>query len=269
MKNAPATNGNSPKASMPNEQTMDSFIHYKKAPIVEAILEASVERATPIHSDELAEIVKDKAMFPHRVELMAASGQMTVGPTLSASATTQKIGYQFVSADQKFVLHCRVDGFAISRLAPYTSWNDVYVEYAKHWKRFVEIIRPDQVVKLAVRYVNRFDLPGTSVELSDYFRTYPEVSEDIRYELSGFLNQLNIPMRDINGQAIITQACVPPRDESVISILLDIAVSMIVNLPSGDPSLDSKMTNLRMRKNELFEACIKQPARDLIREFSA
>ena len=251
---------------MPKEYAVDTYNHYDNAPIVEAILDASIQRASPIQMDELAEVVAGREKYPQRVELVTASGQMTVGPTVSASATTQRLGYQFLSADKKLVVHCKIDGLAVSRLAPYTSWNDVYAEYARQWDRYVEIVKPDQVMKIAVRYVNRFDLPGNRVELSDYFRTYPEVSEDIKYDLSGFLNQLHIPMPDIQGQAIITQARVPPPDDSVISVLLDIAVSMAVQSPTETLDLESKMNILRLRKNELFEACMKTQARDLIRE---
>lgn len=253
---------------MSKNYTVDSYNHYDKAPIVEAILDASIQRATPIQMDELAEVLIDKEKYPQRVELMTASGQMTLGRTVSASATTQQVGYQFISANKKLVLHCKVDGLAVSRLAPYTSWDDVYAEYARHWNRYLEIVKPDQVTGLSVRYVNRFDLPGNRVELSDYFRTYPTVSEDIKYDLSGFLNQLHIPMPDIHGQAIITQARVPPPDESVISVLLDITVSSVIQLPTENFSLESKMNILRSRKNELFEACMKSQARDLIRETS-
>jgi uncharacterized protein (TIGR04255 family) len=253
---------------MAKEYLDDSSIHYDHAPIVEAILDASIQRVTPVQMEELAEVVLDKEKYPHRVELITASGQMTVGSTVSASTTTQKIGYQFFRADKKVVVQCRVDGLAVSRLAPYLNWEDVYAEYARHWNRYMEIVTPNEVTQLAVRYVNRFDLPGNRVELSDYFRTYPEISPDIKYDLSGFLNQMHIPMPDIDGQAIITQARVPPPNHSVISVLLDIAVSMAMQTPASELNLESKMSILRSRKNELFEACMKKQARELIREAS-
>lgn len=84
-------------------------------------------------------------------------------------------------------------GLALSRLAPYTSWNDVYAEYARQWDRYVEIIKPDQ---------------------------------------------------------------------------LDITVSMALQSPKENLHLESKMNMLRSRKNELFEACMKTQACDLIRETS-
>jgi uncharacterized protein (TIGR04255 family) len=251
---------------MPKEYKAVNFNHYENAPIVEAVLEASITRSNPVAMDELEEIVGDSNKYPKRVELMTASGQMTVGPTVSASATSQRIGYQFVSDDRKLVVHCKVDGLSISRLAPYTTWKDVFAEFAAHWARYVDKITPSYVTQLAVRYINRFDFPGGRVELHDYFRTYPEVSEDIKFDISGFLNQIHIPMPDIGGQAIITQARVPPPSPQIISVLLDIAVSKAINESPENFEIKSEMDVLRARKNQLFEACIKPQARDLIRE---
>lgn len=251
---------------MVKEYKVTQFNHYDNAPIVEAVLEVSIARSKPVQIDELQDIVADAEKYPHRVELMTASGQMTVGPTVSASATTQKLGFQFISADKKLVIHCKVDGLAISRLAPYTNWDEVYAEFSRHLNRYIEQVAPDQVTQVAVRYINRFDLPGERVELYDYFRTYPEVSEDIKFDISGFLNQMQIPMPDIVGEAVITQARVPPPSANLISVLLDIAVSKAINEPPGTCDIRSAMELLRARKNELFEACMKPQARDLIRE---
>jgi len=251
---------------MPNSFVTEEFAHYNNAPIVEAVLEATFARTNPVEIDTLAGVVQDNIRFPKRLELMTASGKMTVGPAVSASATTQRIGYQFFSLDNKFVVHCRTDGLAVSRLAPYLTWEEVFDEFLTHWSRYLEVIKPDILVQLAVRYINRFDVPGERVELKDYFRTYPEVSEDIPYDIAGFLNQLQIPMPDINGYALVTQARVPPSRDNVISILLDIAVSKQVNAMACEFDIAEALSVLRLKKNTIFEACMKKQARDLIRE---
>jgi len=43
---------------------------------------------------------------------------------------------------------------------------------------------------------------------------------------------------------------------------------MALQSPTEKLDLESKMNMLRSRKNELFEACMKTQARDLIRETS-
>lgn len=229
-------------------------------------MEASIHRTAPIQLSELASVVDDDIAYPQRVDLVIASGQMTVGPKVSASATSQQIGYQFVSADQTMVIHCKQDGLAISRLKPYTDWGHVFGEFRKLWGRYVSLIKPETIRQIAVRYVNRFDIPGNKIELSDYFRTYPQVSEDIQADLSGFLNQLQIPQLDIQGHAVITQAGVPPASTGVISILLDIVVSLPLEKIATLECIEIPFETLHQRKNDLFEACMKPAARDLIRE---
>lgn len=251
---------------MSSEQNCKSPVHYVNAPIVEAILDVSIHRTSPIQLSELASVVDDDNAYPQRVDLVIASGQLTVGPKVSASATREQIGYQFVSADQTTVIHCKQDGLAISRLKPYTDWAHVFGEFRKVWERYVSLIQPETIRQISVRYVNRFDLPGIKIELRDYFRTYPQVSEDIQSDVSGFLNQLQIPQLDIQGHAVITQAGVPPASPNVISILLDIVVSLPLEKPATLEAIDMPFETLHRRKNELFEACMKPAARDLIRE---
>ena len=142
----------------------------------------------------------------------------------------------------------------------------MFGEFQNTWRQYIAIIKPETLKQAAVRYVNRFDLPGSKIELSEYFRTYPQVSEDIQSDLSGFLNQLQIPQLDIQGHAVITQAGVPPASPGVISILLDIVVSLPLDKPATLDAIDMPFDILHKRKNELFEACMKPAARDLIRE---
>ena len=243
----------------------EDHANYGNAPIVEAVLEAIIAKPTSIPLDKLSDVC-DSVRFPRRVELMTASGQMIFGQSVSASATSQQIGYQFFSSDNKFVVHSKQDGLAVSRLAPYTRWEDVFAEFRNHWQRYLELVEPDVLIQLAVRYINRFDLPGNRIELKDYFRTYPEVSDDIPYDVSGFLNQLQFPLSAINGHAMLTQARVPPPREGVISVLVDIADIRNVNERAKDFDIAETMNILRHEKNKLFEACMKKQARDLIRE---
>lgn len=251
---------------MIDERCSQEAIPYANAPIVEAILEVSIFRTQPVATEELSSLIIDKHKYPKRVELHEASGQITVGPAFSTSATTRPIGYQFGRSDEKVVVHGKIDGLAISRLAPYTTWEDVFAEFKSHWLRYVELIKPDKIQRVAVRYINRFDLPGNRVELADYFRTYPTVSHDIQYDVAGFLMQLQLPLPDIGGQASITQALVPPPSENIVSVLLDITVSKSMESAHEDFEIEHLMQILRNKKNQFFEACMKPTARDLIRE---
>ena len=246
--------------------TANPTTRYANAPIMEAILEVSVLRTEPISLEELSNVIEIGEDYSERIALMVASGQMSVGKQVSASASSHQIGYQFVSKDKMRVVHCKTDGLAFSRLPPYTEWSQVFKEFKLHWACYVKNVMPDTVTQVAVRYINRFDLPGPRAELNEYFRTYPEVSTDIRDDLIGFMNQLQIPQPDIKAHAIITQARVAPPTEGVISVLLDIAITMPLNVKATEDAILEPMKALRQRKNQLFEACIQPATRGLINQ---
>lgn len=250
--------------NMTNEQESAEYTRYDNAPIVEAVLEATVERTTPIELVELDSVIDENEEYPERINLMVASGQMTVGPRVSASASSHQVGYQFVSADRKMVIHCKQDGLAFSRLHPYTEWKHIFGEFRKFWRLYVTTIHPDNIKQVAVRYINRFDLPGPRIELMEYFRTYPHVSPDIRSDVAGFMNQIQLPQTDIGAHAVITQAGLPPAQPGVISVLLDIAISLPLGITATPEAIEAPLETLRKRKNELFEACIQPAARHLI-----
>lgn len=249
---------------MSNEAKVETTVQYAKAPLMEAVLEVSTSREQPVQNEELFRVVHKSDDYPNKIDLMVASGQMTVGPEVSATASTQQVGYQYVSRSNDRVVHCKKDGLAFSRLPPYTSWTEVYGEFERHWAAYVREIAPDKISQFAVRYINRFDLPFGRVEMKDYFRTYPEVSADIVDDLNGFMFQLQIPLRDIKANAVVIQARVPPPNPGMISILLDIAIAIPVDVHATTEAIVEPMKLLRQRKNQLFEACLQPAARDLI-----
>jgi uncharacterized protein (TIGR04255 family) len=68
------------------------------------------------------------------------------------------------------------------------------------------VTKPKLINRLALRYVNRLDLPLPVGDLKYYLRTVPEVSPDLPQGLSGYFMQLQIPQEDISAILILNQA---------------------------------------------------------------
>jgi uncharacterized protein (TIGR04255 family) len=92
----------------------------------------------------------------------------------------------------------------------------------------VELIRnitqPENITRLAVRYINRLDLPLPVADLKDYLRPVPKIAPGLPQSLSGYFMQLQIPQEDIKGVLILNEALVPPPSPDVGSVLLDIDI---------------------------------------------
>jgi len=159
---------------------MSSLRRYQKPPITEAIIDLRVELSPGISSMELNK-ARDgqEATYPIVEEIKAAFGQMQIGLQVSATARSEHIGYLFRSGDGKQIYQARMDGFTMSRLAPYENWDALRDEARRLWDIYRTVTSPIRVVRLAVRYVNRIDMPLPLKDFKDYLRTVPEISQDL------------------------------------------------------------------------------------------
>ena len=145
---------------------------------------------------------------------------MEVGEGFSTSSSTKHVGFSLTSEDGKQVFQVRLDGFAMIRLAPYASWDPFRDEARRLWNNYRESTHPVKVDRMAVRYVNRLELPLPLVDFKEYLRTVPEVSPDLPQSLAGFFMQLNIPELDIASTLLLNQTIIDsPRRRLSVSYL--------------------------------------------------
>src|SRR5216683_4477 len=145
---------------------------YPNAPITEAGIHLMVRPAEGISVADLVRCHKgEEESYPLSKDMQIATGHFEVGPRVSAAASAQHVGFVYTSSDQKQVYQVRLDGFSFSRLAPYESWEPFCREARRLWELYRERLKPAAVTRLAVRYVNRLDIPGERIEIKDYLRT--------------------------------------------------------------------------------------------------
>jgi uncharacterized protein (TIGR04255 family) len=243
---------------------MDSRRHYFKSPIVEALLDIRVELPLDVKLDDLQRIhERISNLYPNREEQLLFQAQITGGANVSATANQSPVGYFYSSENRKKVLQVKIDGLTYSHLAPYDSWENFRDEAKYLWGIYQEIANPKTILEQSIRYVNRFDIPLPIRDFKDYFLTFPEVSPNLPFQgLSGCFMQLQIPQEDISAMLLLSQAIIPPHEENVVSVLLDINIH-----PLG--TIDDDMWNLfeqmHSRVDSVFEGCITNKTRDLIK----
>ncbi|HUG19993.1 MAG TPA: TIGR04255 family protein [Planctomycetaceae bacterium] len=244
---------------------MSPRTHYSNAPITEAILDIrttspeglALERLEEIHS-----LIQED--YPSKQQRNLARGRWNFGTQVGATATQTPLGYLFLSPDEKQIVQVRMDGFTMSRLAPYESWEQIRDEAHRLWEIYSESIQPRSIERVAVRYINRIDIPLPFGDLTEYLRTIPQVSPDLPQELSGLFMQLTLPQPDIDSEARLSEALIDPVREGVVSIVLDIDLYRIKKLPYHGDAIWEFFEILHDRKNRIFEACITDRTRELI-----
>lgn len=240
---------------------------YTTTPITEAIIdlrvtlpgECSIERFAEIHS-------RISERFPKREPLQKGSLLVQVGPHMSMKVDTsqEQYGYRFASADGLDIFQARLDGFTVNRLAPYESWEKLRDHAREMWDIYKATCAPLTVDRVAVRYINKLDLPGGEIDLNDYLLTVPEIGRDLPQGLNQFFMQLSCPQPDIESMLLINEALLPQLAPDKASVLLDFDLFREQTWPIEDEaSVWALLEILRDRKNLAFEGSITDTTRRL------
>jgi uncharacterized protein (TIGR04255 family) len=241
---------------------MTTSRRYSRSPITEAVIDFRVELPKDVELSDL-EACQDAA-YADKMGLFDTSAQIELGNEAASSTTSRQVGFLFTTADKKQFFQAHFEGFLMHRLAPYEGWKPFRDEARRLWDRYRQTTRPRKVTRVAVRFINRLDLPSPVGEMKDYLRTSPEVSPDLPQELAGFFMQLNIPQPDIKSTLLLRETAVPPAVPGKESVVLDIDLFRADEIPSDDAGIWAFLESLRSRKNEIFEACITDRTREVI-----
>lgn len=247
---------------------MQSSKYYTKPSITEAIIDIQIDASSDAGIPNLKKIQQSiLTEYPIGQEIIEIQGQFEGGPNITATAmaTQTPVGYRFSSDDKKQIFQARLNSFTFSRLAPYERWENFRNEARRLWDIYQTAIKPNSVKRVAVRYINKLDLPLPMNDFKDYLRTLPEVSSDLPQGLSDFFMQLQIPQPDLQGMLLLNEAIIPPSGDDLVSMVLDIDLFCNVDFPGDGIKHWELLEKFRVRKNEVFEACITDKTRELLK----
>lgn len=247
---------------------------YRNAPIIEATISLGVvtpATLTVADLDVIGELEKDR--YTRAGNEYFYSGEVTVveGAPPEHEDVHEHLGYGFSSSDGKQFFRARLDTFDFSVAQPYDSWEPFRDEARRLWDIYKEVSGVKEVSRVAVRYINRIDVPAqVSVNLNDYLRIYPEIPDNMPSGLttSSFFMQLQLWQADLSCMLVVNEAPGHPPRKGVVSISLDFDLfeeryeepRQVLN----DADMWEYLDKLRDRKNDVFEACITKETRRLI-----
>lgn len=255
------------------ETTKDSnsetnYPYYSKAPITEAVIDIRIKESDSITFEKLSELgdlIKND--YPTSETLWGVQHILSFGgddPKIETASETTRSAFKYQDISEKRIVISSPTGLLFSQLAPYERWEPFSTEAKRIWNLYQSVVSPTAVTRLAVRFINRIDLPPGE-DFSKFLRTYPEVSIDMSQELSTFFMQLELPQRDIDSKAVIIQTIVPSPRPNYVSIILDIDLFRDYDFGTDEAAIWEFFQKLRLRKDEIFEACITDLVREEIR----
>jgi uncharacterized protein (TIGR04255 family) len=173
-------------------------------------------------------------------------------------------GFLFTSADGRQIVQARLDGFTLNRLRPYVSWEALREEAREHWQRYRTIVDPEAVTRIALRYINRLEIPVTVTDFKQYVRIVPEIAPGLPQGLAAFLMRLVVPMERFESTAIITETMEAPKDER-LPFIVDIDVFVERPFSPDDGMIWEVFERLRACKNTVFFESVTEHAKELFR----
>lgn len=239
---------------------------YARPPVLEAIVDIQVEPAESLETATLLEFHAGREdRFPMRSGVMTGAVKIDVAAGSVVQSKQSLIGYRFADTAQTRVVAVRMDGYAFSRLAPYSRWEDWIDEARELWNAYVDIASPRAVTRVAVRYINRIDfVPRDGDRIHDYLSVYPHLPDELPQIATNFLVRLELPQQDIEASVTLTVGKLEPPEPSSTALLLDLNVFKLTgSLPTAGAEVWDLVNVLHDRENFYFETCITDRAREI------
>lgn len=249
-------------------QAQTAYPHLRRAPIVEALLDVRVSSTRQASLADLARLhdhVKER--FPLRGERCVEQIQVSVTGENSTqfSRTAGVTGFLFRSLTDAKAVQARVDGFTFNKLKPYETWQLLRDEARELWSHYREIAKPERVTRIALRYINRMELPLPLRSFDEYLRTVPQVAAELSQGLADFVLRLVIPEPGIDAVGVIHETFEPPTPDERLPFILDIDVFKDIECAADSETIWDDLERLRGFKNEIFFKSTTEKAQELFR----
>lgn len=229
--------------------------HLKRAPIQEALIDIQFQ---PVQDIDLTGIAAEfsEGREATAFDLWEGMFELKIEPASKphASHSSSTVGKRIDFPERHEVLQLRNGGFTFSRLAPYESWEQMSHSALPAWSQCVDRIDPEQVNRIAVRYINALLLPLPLERFDKYLNAAPIVPSGLPQGIASFLTRLVLPRDD--DLAIVTQSLgdeVEIEGKRGVKFVLDIDISHRCRLPREEfATIESVLQRLRDYKNDVF-----------------
>lgn len=222
-----------------------------KAPITEALIDIRVtlpQRTREItHLAGLGEQYRDR--YPNKKDIHEIHYRVEFWSSPTDKKSSPQIGFRYTSAENAQVIQTTLNGFTFSRLPPYQDWNQLRAEARSAWQVYANYVRPENITRVAVRYINKLVFPGPHVDFDRYLSYVPVVPKVLPQVLGGFFSRVVVPDGKAQCVAIITQRFEPSPSE--VATILDIDVFR-EKVFADEEEAWATIEALRAFKNQIF-----------------
>lgn len=245
---------------------------YKRPPIKEAICEIRFAPGAQPWDLAVPGLLFDRVRrsFGKRRQARNIEIGIDLSKTLAQQQIIESERLQFLSDDEKQILTVGTNLLSVSRVEPYTSWEEFLPIIQEVLKSYLEITNPAGLQRVGLRYVNMIGFSETTIRLEDYFEFYPFIGKNMPQDLSSIMVAVLMPFEN-NRDVLRTQlATLPPAPPSALlrfSLDLDYFLGKAEAIPLTQ--IEQWLGTAHAHVESVFEACIRQRLRDRFVEVEA
>lgn len=235
---------------------------YIRPPIVQALFEARFD--TPCDIKKTQKFIKNVSdHYPSTEE--GKSVNVHIDEKADVTTKASIAGYKLSSLEGTDLILIQPSTLAVGRLAPYEGWDSFSSTLKKVWKEEKNVFGYRQINRLALRYINRIDIPCEKngvIEESDYVNISIGVPKDTVPLFNGYRIEFTSKIGSDVWYTIRTGVSASPIIDHM-AIVLDLDIYKDTDLPQKDDDIWDFLTELRIQKNNLFESFITEKSREL------
>lgn len=241
--------------------------HLRRAPIKEAVVDFRIEPLPDLTADRIANAIGDGfRTYKPAGPIVRASFGVEVTPQgevlpqkgLPSSAI---IGVRLESDDKRYVAQFSTEGFALSRLAPYESWEPLVEEARRVWDRYAQIVSPTKIIRVATRYINNLQLPvDHGAKHEQFVVKLLELPDELPQFLARFLQRYELVDPPSGARILLTLAVQDTTKPGTLPLIIDIDAFA---QSAFDPKTDDAwrfLDTLRALKNQCFFGVLTEAA---------
>lgn len=243
---------------------------YGYSPIIEVVCEFRFEPGEPWDLTVPGLVYqKLKDVFPKKVTRSRLDIDV---PSTGRRAQRTWFPGNFVQFQQprgKALVQLARNLISVNHLKPYPKWEKFLPLIRLGYDAYCEVASPAGLRRVGLRYINRIELPGKTIEFEDYFDFRPFLGAGLPQDFVSFLLAVETPFEDERDILRLQFRPDSEQPESKSAVVLDLDYILV---RPKDITLDKSFDWLEEAHGHLetaFEGCITDKLRELFRKKGA
>lgn len=168
--------------------------------------------------------------------------------------TEQMQTMRYKSKSGKKLIQLSRDHMTVNELPKYPGWGVMKKDIKKSWTSISNIVEPESITRIGLRYINRIDRTVSEEKASQWLKANEYVPESVLNSLPGFLSRVEV-RTGINSRVIVTvgEIMMDEIPGQGLPIVLDIDAIMEKNLKADVNILAKEIEKLHEVVWDIFK----------------